>query len=118
MTPPSTPSQNVASSPSLPTASGYTPPLLPPPSSPLNSAPFGSVNEFKQRMISIRNEISSEDDAGAKEDPKDEDYNPESSATDTDTNASPFKTPSRRPRTTSAPIKHTGKFNLIVNKLL
>merc|ERR1719273_2530261 len=60
-------------------------------------------------MISIRNEISSEDDAGAKVDPKDEDYHPEnSSASDTDGgNASPFKTPSRRPRTTSAPIKQS-----------
>ena len=117
MTPPSTSSlsgQSTASS-TQGTGLGYTPPLVPP-SSPLNSAPFGSVNEFKQRMISIRNEISSEDDAGAKVDPKDEDYHPESSASDTDGNASPFKTPSRRPRTTSAPIKQStdGKFILII----
>ena len=83
----------------------------------------GSVNEFKQRMISIRNEISSEDDAGAKVDPKDEDYHPEnSSASDTDGgNASPFKTPSRRPRTTSAPIKQStasGKFIYIHFRLI
>ena len=119
MTPPSTPSlsgQSLASS-TQGTGTGYTPPLVPP-SSPLNSAPFGSVNEFKQRMISIRNEISSEDDAGAKVDPKDEDYHPESSASDTDGgNASPFKTPSRRPRTTSAPIKQSaaGKFVFIID---
>ena len=70
------------------------------------SPPFGSINDFKQQMISIRNEISDEDGV-PKEAPKEKDYEPDGS--DSDAAGSPFKTPVRQVPPMPSQSKQTTK---------